>query len=444
MPVFNGYHYEPLCPRDEIRLLALESAERRDASPSASIVYRQRLGAIEEFSAVSYVWGEKKSTLNLEMTEGNDISYLRITATVDTLLRYLCKKAHRVPNMDRIFGGADEVRIWLGLEDPMTTTIYSFFREATREETIEGGGGDLLPKYLKFDYYGNCMKPACGAGLLLAIKFFDQPWFALVVSAAKLLMCVGMSHYGVRMAASLHAPRENRSILDSLLRYHNSQCSEKKDRIVALTGLNPTERFVLDYSNDWRGICYKIDSFYLQSRRNDAGIQILLYLFDLGSIEREKAPNCPLWVPDWSKMRSQALPLLQGPKNVVNLMEKRLSSLDVSDKALLSLCVGNMLRIHPLRLPNKHPAWQVAYTMLATGQGCAYAQIIEILEDLSPSSAARPSREVMGLSYLVQAIVDFHDWKEKNQSAPLVAYFQERAGRRPGKICPIYSAPCNI
>ncbi|KAI6459079.1 hypothetical protein MCOR16_005093 [Pyricularia oryzae] len=412
MPVFNRYRYERLCARDEIRLLALDPAKRRDTPLSASLVHRRRSEAIEEYSAVSYVWGQEKSIRSLEISDGSDTSYLRITPTVDVLLRYLRKtkklrylwidaiclnqedeaeKAHQVPQMDRIYSGADQVRIWLGHESPMTTSVYSFFRKATREtkterqtDTAQRLAG-LMKEHFGSVELGDFMKPGCRAGILLAFDFFEQSWFTrrwvvqeavmarraitqcgsvelslpVVVSAAKLLMCCDLSHYGASMAASLHTIRDEGNILDSLWKYHKAQCRDKKDRVAALIGLNPTEGFVLDYNSDWREMYHKLASFHLRNVDNIADI-------------------CPC-------------------------------SLDVSDKAEVALCDGDLLRIQPQRSGNKAPAWRVTYALLVTEQDCDPDRIVDMLQDLFPLSTAGSADDLMGLSFLLKAVAGFND-----------------------------------
>lgn len=484
MPVFNRYRYERLCARDEIRLLALDPAKRRDTPLSASLVHRRRSEAIEEYSAVSYVWGQEKSIRSLEISDGSDTSYLRITPTVDVLLRYLRKtkklrylwidaiclnqedeaeKAHQVPQMDRIYSGADEVRIWLGHESPMTTSVYSFFLKATREtkterqtDTAQRLAG-LMKEHFGSVELGDFMKPGCRAGILLAFDFFEQSWFTrrwvvqeavmarraimqcgsvelslpVVVSAAKLLMCCDLSHYGTSMAASLHTIRDKGNILDSLWKYHKAQYRDKKDRVAALIGLNPTEGFVLDYNSDWREMYHKLASFHLRSAENDARIQVLLHLFDFGSIERKDAPNCPSWVPDWSKTRSRALPLCECPRNVDNIADICPCSLDVSDKAEVALCDGDLLRIQPQRSGNKAPAWRVTYALLATEQDCDPNRIVDMLQDLFPLSTAGSADDLMGLSFLLKAVAGFNNWKNKDGSALLVALSKQWAETLP-------------
>ncbi|KAL5947227.1 hypothetical protein ACKVV1_000301 [Pyricularia oryzae] len=434
MPVFNRYRYERLCARDEIGLLALDPAKRRDTPLSASLVHRRRSEAIEEYSAVSYVWGQEKSIRSLEISDGSDTSYLRITPTVDVLLRYLRKtkklrylwidaiclnqedeaeKAHQVPQMDRIYSGADQVRIWLGHESPMTTSVYSFFRKATREtkterqtDTAQRLAG-LMKEHFGSVELGDFMKPGCRAGILLAFDFFEQSWFTrrwvvqeavmarraitqcgsvelslpVVVSAAKLLMCCDLSHYGASMAASLHTIRDEGNILDSLWKYHKAQCRDKKDRVAALIGLNPTEGFVLDYNSDWREMYHKLASFHLRNVDNIADI-------------------CPC-------------------------------SLDVSDKAEVALCDGDLLRIQPQRSGNKAPAWRVTYALLVTEQDCDPDRIVDMLQDLFPLSTAGSADDLMGLSFLLKAVAGFNDWKNKDGSALLVALSKQCAETLP-------------
>src|SRR4051812_39808903 len=87
MPVFNEYHYQPLHTGNSTRLIVLDAAANGQAPLSCSLI-QVLPGQGPNYHAISYVWGEQTlSPQPLEMREDNDISYLRITPNVDTVLR---------------------------------------------------------------------------------------------------------------------------------------------------------------------------------------------------------------------------------------------------------------------------------------------------------------------------------------------------------------------
>lgn len=106
-------------------------------------------------------------------------------------------------------------------------------------------------------------------------------------------------------------------------------------------------------------------------------------------------------------------------------------SLDVSDKAEVALCDGDLLRIQPQRSGNKAPAWRVTYALLVTEQDCDPDRIVDMLQDLFPLSTAGSADDLMGLSFLLKAVAGFNDWKNKDGSALLVALSKQCAETLP-------------
>lgn len=90
---------------------------------------------------------------NLEIEHDGDTPYIRITINVDTLLRFLrsrtklnrlcidaiclnqdddAEKAQQIPLMGCIYGRAQQVHVWLGIDDSTITPLFACFRAASQ------------------------------------------------------------------------------------------------------------------------------------------------------------------------------------------------------------------------------------------------------------------------------------------------------------------------
>ncbi|KAJ0106924.1 hypothetical protein J7T55_011019 [Diaporthe amygdali] len=159
MPIFVQYRYQPLSGEDAIRLIVLNPSQDKEAPLSCSIIqHRRSTTQTVTYSAVSYAWGLPEFTKKLEVECDGDVSYLSITPTVDTLLRYLrspnrthrlwidalclnqadeMERAQQIPMMGRIYEEAERVHIWLGPANRMTAKLFGFFREASSFPEVE-------------------------------------------------------------------------------------------------------------------------------------------------------------------------------------------------------------------------------------------------------------------------------------------------------------------
>ncbi|KAI1214693.1 heterokaryon incompatibility protein-domain-containing protein [Annulohypoxylon truncatum] len=326
MPVFNGYHYEPLSAGDEIRLIELNPARREEAPLKCSIIQRRLSVQKESYFAISYVWGEPEFSRNLEIRDDGDVSYLRITPNVDALLRRLRKlkvlrylwidaiclnqadeieKAHQIPVMGRIFGEAKEVHIWLGPEDLLTAKLFTFFRQVS-----------LLPNVDKqWDMAGCVVKVMLSVfgdtntALECFCNFSERAWFSrrwtiqeaqlaqkatvhcgncsiplpVLTSAARRFQVLDMSSYPMKVMAKLNTPPGKLTILELLWTFQEARCLEPKDRVAALFSLaQHNYRFHLDYTVHWTEMYRQIALSVLRNGGNDIKLQLILHLFEFG------------------------------------------------------------------------------------------------------------------------------------------------------------------
>ena len=181
--------------RHEIRLLSLLPAGWSD--PIQCTLYRVSLDENPRYEALSYTWGDPSATCCVQI---NDKHELQATVSLETALRRLRKptiprtiwadaicinqedvdeKSQQLSIMDRIYGEAQEVLVWLG-EDQRTDDTTDNSRAAIR--VLEWLASDVHFRQLPF-YEGNdpsIANPfdAKGPHLLRAfIRFVNRPWW---------------------------------------------------------------------------------------------------------------------------------------------------------------------------------------------------------------------------------------------------------------------------
>ncbi|KAF2971086.1 hypothetical protein GQX73_g2426 [Xylaria multiplex] len=296
MPVFNKYHYEHLCAEDAVRLIVLDPATSEEDPLSCSIIQCRRSEHIVDYSAISYAWGDRVFSRNLEIRCDGDTSYVRITHNVETLLRRLrafdlphylwidaiClnqadenEKAQQIPVMGRVFGEAKVVHIWLGPEDGTTANLFAFFQEARLLPEVEKSEMAQRVANLMREIFGG---PDGQRALVALVNFSERPWFSrrwiiqeaclarkatvhcgtysiplpsLVLTATR-FQTLDMSSYPIKVMANLYTPETKLTILELLWNFHEARCLERKDRIAALFGLvRDGHRFHLDYASHW-------------------------------------------------------------------------------------------------------------------------------------------------------------------------------------------------
>lgn len=360
MPPFNNYQYEALCAEDAIRVVVLDAATDEAVPLTCSLMQYPRSARAVEYYAVSYVWGKPEFTQSLEVRhDGDDTSYLRITPSVDVLLRHLrtlsdscylwidaiclnqndeAEKAQQIPMMGRIYEEAKGVHIWLGPSVPLTPKLFAFFRKSSRiPEAEQSKMAARLVFFLKKYFH----EPLVGFSSVH--DFFKTPWFSrrwviqeaclarhatvhcgnysiplpVLASAARHVQNLDISDYLVKMAANLHRPAAGLTMLELLWNFHEADCLEPKDRIAALIGLLSEEhRFPMDYTAHWTKLYKQVASFMLCAGNNNVRLQMMLHLFEFGAVAVPEDGSYPSWVPDWTKTRQRKLPYHSHIRNV--------------------------------------------------------------------------------------------------------------------------------
>ncbi|KAI9642986.1 hypothetical protein NHQ30_008720 [Ciborinia camelliae] len=466
MPVFNEYQYEPLCTEEEARFIILEPVKDSKDPLSCSIVQCRRSAKNLEYCAVSYVWGEPEFSENLEIKHDGDASYLRITPIVEALLRRLracnvrnhlwidaiCinqadkdEKAQQIPVMGRIYEEAKVVHIWLGNNDPMTVKVFSFIRKASRLPEVGKIKMASQVAELMNEVFG-------GGGGIRGLQYFcdfsDRPWFSRrwiiqeaclaqyatihcgsysiplpsLVLAAKRFQSLDISSYPIKVMANLRRPATKITILELLWNFHEARCLLPNDRIAAIYGLISEEyRVHLDYTADWTELYKEVVTGALKAGNNDTKLQVLLHLFEFGSISRPEDTVYPSWVPDWRQPRRRILPYYSWIRTP-DTYEAYPNSPGHSAKATVTFH-HNILQIHWHTLSSRLRARQVIYaTKSNSAQDNGYKSaenVLGILNELFPRTS-NSAPQLFALSYLIEKIVRFrHSDRDQKSNCPL-------------------------
>lgn len=346
--VEDQYQYEPLVAGDAVRVLNLEPAEDFQ-SPLCGFI-TQHQPAVElldpngyRYSAVSYTWGDPTPSQKLFLRLDTEWTFLPITRNADSLLRYLrvahkkktlwidgiClnqkdeeEKTDQIRVMGQIYAYAKKVHIWLGgneMEDAQQA--FSLMRRIEFDES-------------------RTLDPATHEFLCLE-RLFNRPWFTrrwvvqetffshnaifhcghhtlslscvmAVLAKATIQGWTELPGLGLRMLRStigvgqMQSPRQG--LLSLLWDLHESECTERRDRVAALYSLSDTlERPPLHYDiGDWK-IIYKDVASYYANYSAVTSYTLLLHLCSFGSIHSSTASEIPSWVPDWSKKRQELI-----------------------------------------------------------------------------------------------------------------------------------------
>ncbi|KAL7780866.1 heterokaryon incompatibility domain-containing protein [Trichoderma afarasin] len=456
MPVFNKYYYEPLCADDAVRIVVLDPAAGETTPLSCSIIQCRRSAQTMDYIAVSYVWGKPEFSRNLEIRCDGDISYLRITRNVDTLLRrfrasnkprYLwidavcldqeneTEKAQQIPLMGRIYEEAKSIFIWLGPENHMTAMTFAFFRKANRLPEIEKAkmAKRLADLGWKMNRDAGLDSPV--SAVLLIVDFFDRPWFSrrwviqeayvarqatvycgnhsiplpLLITAARRIQTLDMSSYSIAMVANLGKSATKDGILALLWKFHEAGCLEPRDRIAALFGLlAKNDRFPLDYTTHWTELYKQVASFLFGLGEKDTGFQMLLHLFEFGAVSQLEDVSYPSWVPDWSRSRKRVLPFHSDIMNP-DTWEQYPTSPKQSENFALTFHRGVLHISWPPSISGPQGR-QVIYAKkfddLPHVEEHKEKRVIGILHNLFPSIPAS-ILQISALSLLLQTVVEF-------------------------------------
>ncbi|KAF2874683.1 heterokaryon incompatibility protein-domain-containing protein [Massariosphaeria phaeospora] len=328
------YQYEPLQSSATLRILCLDPAGTKSLPLRASIIHINRYEELarvngrQKYHAVSYTWGEPIFSQRLLL---NSDCYLPITEKVQVMLQHfrrphkkrflwidaIClnqkddaEKGQQIPLMGDIYGLADKVHFWLGVEDGHDVAkVFAAFRARA-----------LVPGRLSMsDIFDDDESARKEMNL-----FFQRPWFfrrwilqEVALSRYATIFCGSHSipystfvaacqqldsahhSYGVRMALTL--TEKDCDIYTLLWNLHQSACFDKRDRIAALCGLQPScMRRELDYQARYQDIYtqYAVALVNSPSQRD-----LILHLYEFGSLQAPTGDMFPSWIPDWSQER---------------------------------------------------------------------------------------------------------------------------------------------
>ncbi|KAF5011994.1 hypothetical protein FDECE_1934 [Fusarium decemcellulare] len=356
------YKYEPLSALDAVRVLALCPSTDRAAPLTGDIIQYSRfeefgkIDASRIYTAVSYVWGESR-TFSHRVICNSGGSYLSITSNVDSLLRHfrhsvnirhlwldaIClnqsdesEKGVQIPLMGDIYRQARKTFIWLG-EDNKNEAREMFALMRLLSAIPETLKGKSLDQHME-----QVLESRLGAGWMERLNaFLQKQWFfrrwtiqEAVFSHNSVLRWGSHSLESFRLLSAFrrldafrgplkeryaikmltHTSVSGHHFLDLLWTLHRSECSDKRDRILALYGLLPaTQRQHINYKIHWSEILFRHARLALPGR--EWSRFFLLHLFSFGAIVTDDT-SFPSWVPDWSNTRRFDFPYLGWSKEL--------------------------------------------------------------------------------------------------------------------------------
>ncbi|KAI1381361.1 heterokaryon incompatibility protein-domain-containing protein [Hypoxylon crocopeplum] len=352
----DQYQYEALSCTDTLRIIALEPGDFVSPLRCSIIQYmpNDELTGIDNsrhYSAVSYCWGPADFSRRLLcVSQGKDEpSYLNITPNVDSILRHLRKKhkatylwldavclnqkddiekATQILRMGDIYRLARKVHIWLGddqLDD--SAKALALFRRLSIRTSKESEIPDqtdvacLVRFFEKFWFYRRWVIQEIALAQKITLHCghysLDLSW---VMTARETIdhsfSLIGHSAYGLDILSTTIGRTQawkGMSLLDMLWRFHQSECTEYKDRITSLLGLLPAgsnQIIPLNYAKiHWAEMYHQYALHFINQDIRTADT-ILIHLFDFGAVTMDATtprPECPSWVPNWSGQRGRQL-----------------------------------------------------------------------------------------------------------------------------------------
>lgn len=458
MPVFNRYEYNTLQDRDSIRVLFLLPSANNTSPLRCQILHIRLSDSNSSFSAISHTWGEDKPSETLEIKNGEDVTYLKITQNVETILKNcrdatrprrlwidsIClnqhdelEKAHQIPLMGNIYSQATAVHIWLGPGKESTAAVLAFFRKLSHLPDVSKWKYQYELAKVIFSFMQRLVHPNAGVAMKAIYGFFQDPWFGrrwiiqeaclarhgtvhcgknsielkTLSEAAIRLQRMDISDYPTKVAANLGPQTSKYSMLELLWHFHDSQCREPKDRIAAFQSLAcDGKASQLDYTKDWEDIYKEVALFSLNSNDNDTRLQILIHLFEFGVVRKVADPTYPSWVPNWSRSRRRALPYTSKSQNF-DTFEPYPHSPGDFGQASCEFRSGHMRVISNLS-GTAGQILRVSSTMTHRHLRCSgtsRSQITQgIIENLFPS-VAYACLEILSLTLLLKTISEFRD-----------------------------------
>jgi hypothetical protein len=254
--------------------------------------------------------------------------------------------AMQVQKMREIYSEAVKVRVWMGDNDDEVASAFGFLRILAKskpsasdkdqpEEYVEkltATSPDAITSLLGRPWFQRRWTLQELEMSRVAVVYCHTqkfPWQWLSAGLQELSKCqsalslTSRQTYALQTASRLHS--KSGKILDLLLDFDQSQCSDPRDRIFALYGLanDITFEATLDLEK-FRGkffvpgpktaikgfVDYTIDhpsvyeKFTLSAITSGHALQILEHAIVFGAVEGR-----PSWVPDWSQQRKTFVPI---------------------------------------------------------------------------------------------------------------------------------------
>lgn len=228
--------------------------------------------------------------------------------------------------MGQIYTNARRVHIWLGVDEiEDAQRAFSLIRQIEIDESVR-------PTAESDDFL--CLE-----------RFFNRPWFfrrwviqEIFFAHDAVLRCghhtLSLSRvmavlqrktdpswdeppgWGSKMLQSITGVYSSywANVLALLWSLHESECSDKRDRIAAVYSMADAEgRPPLHYGiGDWKSMYTEIASYYLNNS-TDRAYEVLHHLCGFGSINSNTDNEVPSWVPNWSTKLQTRVPYGRAP-----------------------------------------------------------------------------------------------------------------------------------
>lgn len=343
------YVYQPLIAEDAVRVLVLEPANTMDAPLRCSIdqyirsqeLYSEEYDEEIHFSAVSYTWGTASASLRLAIANSDEVphvSYMWISATVDSFLRHLRKpeeavrlwidalclnqkdtteKAKQIHFMSDIYKAARRVHIWLGDQRIETARkAFSVIRrlDLTHELCTDSDDFASLVALFRRSWFSRrwiIQEAALAHDALVHCGTASILLSRILMALRKLKRAMKNSAfvklgYGAHMllasVATYQMSAPDLSILQLLWDLDESECFDKRDRLAAVYGMasNHLKPRQLHYDGDFVQL-YSKAAADIVNQNSEFGTEILLHVLEFGPLSDLSEcgqVDLPSWVPN--------------------------------------------------------------------------------------------------------------------------------------------------